>query len=345
MRIKLDSPGLLLGIVAAGVVTGLLLDPRHGTRRRSMLGRSLGNAYEGVARGLKGATQGLVATRRRQTWGGRLKAVMADAGTSVGHGASAVPSRVAGWLGSLPGWAAGLASSVLPRRKSRLDRLREALSDTLTHATGGRHPGRRSQQSTARHADQATGAKWHHVEDEVGRLSREAAREFHSAVASARGHVRAPLLSGGAALVLIGSATYLLALSPGAEDRRRRWGAVSRKWIGEVGDFARVVGRRVGGGRSCGRTRQPEGRVGAGILTRTGEPVSTPTDHPAESLRRAERILPGLTSDRSDVRLLIREGKLVVQGTAAREEYDAVIIAIEGVTPSFVNELQAVSPG
>jgi hypothetical protein len=145
-----------------------------------------------------------------------------------------------------------------------------------------------------------------------------------------------PLVSAGAALVLIGGAVYLLALSPGAEDRRREWGQGLQKVIGDVGQFSLAAGKQFGGAGKGPQWGYQEG--GQDDPSR-----ATPTEHPAVLANRIQEIIEQTTSDRSDVHVVIREGVVVLQGAAAPEEYDALVRAVSETTHSFVNELQAVA--
>lgn len=163
---------------------------------------------------------------------------------------------------------------------------------------------------------------WNEVQDEID----DALGHRHD-----RGH---PVLTAGTALLLLGSAAYLLGLSPGAEDRRRRCGATARRWIGDVGELARKAGRAVGSRAGNSNTRGQHDPI---------EPVARPTAHPVELHGRITDAIAAVSTEKSDVTVLIREGVVVIQGTAAPEEYDAIVRAIDSVTHTYVNEIQAAS--
>lgn len=68
------------------------------------------------------------------------------------------------------------------------------------------------------------------------------------------------------------------------------------------------------------------------------------TPSPIERLRQLNRKLQSVAGPNSAVSAILREERVVLQGTATPEEYDQIIIEATRLCPGLVNEVQAVSP-
>lgn len=196
------------------------------------------------------------------------------------------------------------------------------------------------------------GITWRQVQDYIDRARAHGPDEDEEEEED-RGGVAVGRLVGGSTLLLAGLGTYYLFLSPAGPDRRVKLISGVQDWVGSAGKMARSAGSALmgrgegGGGEAEKRGRQPQAMGDVRPGDEQGSAPSqkaTPIDHPAELIERVRQVVETHTSDRSDVHVTIRDGVVVVQGTASPEEYDGLVRAIKDVTDSFVNELAAISP-